>query len=64
MLRNSAIANLIRENKIPQIKSVIETNIQQGMTTMDRHLKQLYQAGEIDRETALNYMEESGFLDA
>jgi len=64
MIRNSAIANLIRENKIPQIKTVLETNIQQGMTTMDRHLKQLYQAGEIDRETALNYMEESGFIDA
>ncbi|MDD3285630.1 MAG: PilT/PilU family type 4a pilus ATPase [Patescibacteria group bacterium] len=63
MIRNSAIANLIRENKIPQIKTVLETSIQQGMTTMDRHLKQLYQAGEIDRETALNYMEESGFLD-
>lgn len=64
MVRNSAIANLIRENKIAQIKTVLETGIQQGMTTMDRHLKQLYQAGEIDRETALNYMEEAGFIDA
>ncbi len=64
MLRNSAISNLIRENKIPQIKTVLETNIQNGMTTMDRHLKQLYQTGEIEREVALNYMEENGFLDS
>jgi len=63
MIRNSAIANLIRENKIAQIKTVLETNIQGGMTTMDRNLKQLYQAGEIDRATALNYMEEDGFWD-
>lgn len=64
MLRNSAIANLIRENKVAQIKTVLETNMQIGMVTMDHHLKELYQAGEIDREVALNYMEENTFLDA
>jgi twitching motility protein PilT len=63
MLHNSAIANLIRENKIAQIQTVLETNSQNGMTTMDRHLKQLYQAGEIDRDMAVNYMEDSGLLD-
>jgi twitching motility protein PilT len=64
MLHNSAIANLIRENKIAQIQTVLETNSQNGMTTMDRNLKQLYQNGEIDRQTALDYMEDSGLLDS
>lgn len=64
LLRHSAISNLIRDNKIAQIKSVLETNIQAGMTTMDRHLKQLFQAGKIEREVALTYMEESSFLDS
>lgn len=64
MLHNSAIANLIRENKIAQIQTVLETNSQNGMTTMDRHLKQLYQGGEIDYQTALDYMEESSLLEA
>ncbi|MBN2884833.1 PilT/PilU family type 4a pilus ATPase [Patescibacteria group bacterium] len=64
MICNSAIANLIRENKIAQIKTVIETNMKIGMITMDHHLKDLYKAGEIEREVALNYMEESKFLDA
>jgi twitching motility protein PilT len=64
MLKNSAIANLIRENKVAQMKTVLETNIQNGMTTMDRHLKQLYQAGEISREIALNYAEEKAFIDS
>lgn len=64
MLRNNAIANLIRENKIAQMKTVMETSIQSGMTTLDRHLKQLYQAGEISRETVMEHIEESGFLDS
>lgn len=64
MLRNGAISNLIRENKIPQIKTVLETNSQSGMITMDRHLKQLYQAKEISRETAVNSMEEASFIDS
>lgn len=64
MLHNSAIANLIRENKVAQIQTVLETNSQNGMTTMDRHLKQLYQSGEIEYQTALDYMEESSLLEA
>jgi twitching motility protein PilT len=63
MIRNSAISNLIRENKVAQIKTVLETSMQMGMITMDHHLKELYKAGEIEREVALNYMEESKFLD-
>lgn len=64
MLHNSAIANLIRENKIAQIQTVLETNSQNGMSTMDRHLKELYQGGEIDYQTALSYIEESSLLEA
>jgi twitching motility protein PilT len=64
MLHNSAIANLIRDNKIAQIQTVLETNSQNGMTTMDRHLKQLYQSGEIERQTAINYMEKDSLLEA
>jgi hypothetical protein len=31
---------------------------------MDRHLKQLYQAGEISRETTLNYLEDENLIDS
>lgn len=64
MLHNSAIANLIRENKIAQIKTVLETNSQSGMMTMDRHLKELYQKGSISRQVALDYLEDANLLDA
>lgn len=64
LLHNSAISNLIRENKIAQIKTVLETNSQNGMMTMDRHLKELYNRGKISRQTALDYMDDSSLLDS
>jgi twitching motility protein PilT len=63
LLNTSAIGNLIREGKIAQIKSTIETNSSIGMITLDRHIKQLYQAGEISRDTALHQMEDPNILD-
>jgi twitching motility protein PilT len=63
LLNNGAVSNLIREGKIAQIKSTIETNTSIGMITLDRHIKQLFQAGEISREVALRQMEDSSLLD-
>ncbi len=56
LVRNDAIANLIRENKIAQIKSTIEMGTSTGMSTFDKHIKELYKAGIIDRETASAYV--------
>lgn len=63
MINNPAVANLIREGKIAQIKSTIETNSSIGMVTLDKHIKQLYQAGEIERKVAERNMEDSRLLD-
>lgn len=63
LLNNNAVANLIREGKVAQIKSVIETNASIGMISMDKHIKELYQAGKIEREVAENYMEDVRNLD-
>ncbi len=63
LLNNEAVANLIREGKMAQIKSTIETNYSIGMVTLDRHIKELYQAGEISREVALGQMEDTRMLD-
>ncbi len=57
LLNNSAIANLIREGKISQIKSIIETNSSIGMITLDKHIQQLYQLGKISEEVARNNLE-------
>jgi len=64
MINNSAVANLIREGKIAQIKSTIETGSSIGMITLDRHIKQLYQAGEIERDVALAQISDQQMLDS
>ena len=59
LIRNPAVSNLIREGKITQLKSVMEMHGKNGMITLDGHLKELYQAGEITKETMEIYLEDS-----
>ena len=56
LLNTPAVANLIRENKITQIKTVIQTSAQEGMITMDQDLINLFNKGEISKETAMSHM--------
>lgn len=53
MIANSAIRNLIRENKAHQMTSIIQTQTQLGMQTMDQALRDLYLEGSISYETAM-----------
>ena len=55
MIANSAIRNLIRENKAHEIDLVIDTSSQDGMMSLNRSFLELLRAGEITMETALNY---------
>lgn len=57
MLRNPAICNLIRENKVHQIQSTIQSNMSMGMHTMNHSLEQLYRQRIISRENALAFSE-------
>jgi twitching motility protein PilT len=52
MIANSAIRNLIRENKAHQMHSIIQTALQIGMQSMDQALRDLYKQGLITYETA------------
>jgi len=56
LINTPAVANIIRENKIPQIKSVIQTSAEVGMFTMEQHIKELLNNNEIDETTALAYL--------
>ncbi|MBZ2173727.1 type IV pilus twitching motility protein PilT [Schnuerera sp. xch1] len=49
-----AIRNLIREDKIHQIETAIQTGSKAGMKTMDGHLLELYNKGIISKDTILN----------
>lgn len=52
MLGTSAIKNLIREDKVPQMYSVIQTGNNLGMQTLDQNLKTLVKSGTISKEAA------------
>jgi twitching motility protein PilT len=53
MLGTPAIRNLIREDKIAQMYSSIQTGSAHGMQTLDQHLSQLLKQGLISREDAI-----------
>ncbi len=53
LLPTPGILNMIRNEKIHQIYSLMETGAQYGMMTMDQSLAKLYQAGRIDLDVAL-----------
>lgn len=55
MMVNNAISNLIRESKIHQLNSVIYSNENQGMKSMDTSILELYKNGLISKENALLY---------
>ena len=52
MLGTPAIRNLIRENKVAQMYSSIQTGQAQGMQTLDQNLKNLVSRGLVSKELA------------
>lgn len=56
---NSAIRSLIRDNKTHQINNAIAAGGGEGMISMDQAIQALYRSGEITRETALEYADNS-----
>jgi len=52
MTGTAAIRNLIREDKIAQMYSAIQTSRKDGMQTLDQHLLELVKAGIISRQDA------------
>jgi twitching motility protein PilT len=55
MIMTDAIANMIRENKIVQINSAIQTGMRVGMCTLDGSLVNLIRNNLISLDTALEY---------
>ncbi|MFH1668204.1 MAG: type IV pilus twitching motility protein PilT [Candidatus Komeilibacteria bacterium] len=56
MLNSPAIGNIIRENKIAQLKTAIQTSADKGMFTMEQDIKRLLKEGLISEESAEIYM--------
>lgn len=52
LIGSPALASMIRDGKISQISSLIQTGTAEGMQTMDQHLMQLIKDGIITKEAA------------
>lgn len=55
MIRNGAIANLIRENDLHQIPSVIQMSSREGMQLLENDIVQYIRAGYITEEEGFKY---------
>jgi twitching motility protein PilT len=54
ILKNTpSVANLIRQNSVHQLQSVIETGKKEGMSTLESHMRTLLQAGTISADEAI-----------
>jgi twitching motility protein PilT len=63
LINNSAVANLIRENRIHELNSVIETGSELGMIDLNRTLSELVKTGEITVENAYMFSQNSRGLE-
>lgn len=56
LVRNSAVANQIREGKTSGIRDAIQVGRHEGMHTLDQDLERLYENKIIDRETMFEHL--------
>ena len=63
-LPDDAVRNLIRQGKVEQIYSVMQTNTSRGMQTMEQALADLVLRGVVSREVALTRSSKAEQLDA
>jgi twitching motility protein PilT len=59
MVATPAIRNMVRENKVHQLPSAIQTGARDGMQSLDQHLKTLVKLRRISREEAVRRAVES-----
>lgn len=62
LVATSAIRNLIRENKVHQVASAMQSAAGTGMQLMDNALANLYKTGKITRETAITYCVDRNYI--
>ena len=51
LINTPACANIIRDNRLPELKSVLQTGDSLGMVSFERDAKRLYKEGLISKET-------------
>jgi twitching motility protein PilT len=62
LINNSAVSNLIRDQKIAQLRSVIETHSRQGMISFEKSIESLCDKGLIDMSEAKSFLDNKLFF--
>ncbi len=57
LINTPAVKNIVREQKVQQLKSTMQSGGQQGMCTMDACIVRLYHEGAITFDTAMDHVE-------
>jgi twitching motility protein PilT len=55
LLPDDAVRNLIRQGKVEQVYSIMQTNTKRGMQTLEQSLADLVISGVVHREVAMTY---------
>ena len=63
LIKNNAVANLIREARTHEIQTVIETSSESGMIDINRSLSDLVKRGEISPEDAFSFAVDQAALE-
>ncbi|MBI2192734.1 MAG: type IV pilus twitching motility protein PilT [Planctomycetes bacterium] len=63
LINTAAVANLIRDDRVFQLKGLMQTGKKVGMVLMDESLARLCREGRISREEALSRVEEREFFE-
>ena len=62
LLNSTAVANIIRDNRVAELHNVIQTSASEGMITIERDIARLLSMGLIDREVAEEYVRDPELL--
>ena len=60
LINTPAVSNIIRENKVPQIKTVLQTSADKGMITMKQSINSLYENDLITEKLASSLLADEG----
>jgi twitching motility protein PilT len=62
MVKNSAISNLIRENDLPQLPSIMQMSSREGMQVLEKDIIDLIKTWVISEEEGLKYANNPKFI--
>ncbi|EIJ79048.1 twitching motility protein [Bacillus methanolicus PB1] len=58
LINNSAVSNLIRNEKVHQIVNIMQTSRVQGMHTLEASIKELIESGRVSADATIPYIQE------